>query len=298
MALAYFTAITTFLISWATTPVRLDAKIYYELLFWGGGHILQVANVAAMVAVWLILLAPLLHRPVLSRSIAGWLFGLLLAPHLAGPLLASMGTLSPEYRVSFTRLMQFGIAPVVLVIISICAWRIGRAWRNATISKNDLFSVPVSGFTASAALTLTGFFLGACIRHSNTMIPAHYHASIGAVTVAFMAISFSILAAIGCPLTTEFHQKLMPLQLALFGVGQVVFAIGFALGGIHGLSRKAYATEQHVRSFGEWFGLIIMSFGGLIAVSGGLLFLYLFASAIRPRLTAFISKWKLNPALN
>ena len=39
--------------SWAATPRELDAKAYYELVFWGGGHVLQVANVAAMLAVWL-----------------------------------------------------------------------------------------------------------------------------------------------------------------------------------------------------------------------------------------------------
>jgi hypothetical protein len=59
-ALAYLVAMTTFMVSWAATPRELEAKAYYELVFWGGGHVLQVANVAAMLAVWLLLLGSLL----------------------------------------------------------------------------------------------------------------------------------------------------------------------------------------------------------------------------------------------
>ena len=35
--------------------------------------------------------------------------------------------------------------------------------------------------------------LGAMIRDSNTVVPAHYHASIGAVTVAFMGAAYHLL---------------------------------------------------------------------------------------------------------
>ena len=63
------------------------------------------------------------------------------------------------------------------------------------------------------------------------------------------------------------------LQLLLFGGGQAVFALGFALAGAYGLGRKQYASEQHVRSLGEYLGLGVMGAGGLVAVASGLLFL-------------------------
>jgi hypothetical protein len=151
----------------------------------------------------------------------------------------------------------------------------------------------MAGFAASAALTLAGFFMGASIRNSNTMIPAHYHASIGAVTVAYMAITYLLMKPVGLPLPSIRLQKLVPLQLSLFGFGQVIFALGFALGGMHGLSRKAYAAEQHVRTMGEYAGLLIMGVGGIIAVAGGLLFLFLTAYAGQQRLTSNFSKMKL-----
>jgi hypothetical protein len=295
MAIAYVVAVTTFAISWAATPRDLEARTYYELVFWGGGHVLQVANVAAMLTVWLILLSSLLRRPVLGARTARILFALLVTPHLAAPLLVWNGTIASLYRVGFTRLMQFGIAPVVLVILGICIHRLWLEHRTGTLPAAAFSDLRFVAFVASAGLTVTGFCMGASIRNSNTMIPAHYHASIGAVTVAFMAVTYLLLEPVGFPLPGERVRRLIPWQLSLFGFGQVIFAIGFALGGMHGLSRKAYGAEQHVRTFGELTGLAIMGFGGLIAVAGGLLFLFLTVYAGQQRLTQLISRMKYQP---
>lgn len=280
-ALAYALAMSTFLGAWAATPPVLEARAYYELVFWGGGHVLQVANVAAMLAAWLLLLGSRLGRPVLGPATARVLFALLLAPHLVAPLLTAGGTVAPLYRLGFTRLMQFGLAPVVLVVLGAGVLRLAQAWRAGRPGRRDAGDVRVTGFAASAALALTGFTLGACIRHSNTMIPAHYHASIGAVTAAFMAVTWLLLPRLGCPLPGGRLGRMLPWQPALFGFGQVIFAAGFALGGLHGLGRKAYAVEQQLRSWGEVAGLLVMAAGGLIAVAGGLLYLALVVQAAR-----------------
>lgn len=294
-ALAYLLAVTTFMVSWAATPSELDAKAYYELVFWGGGHVLQVANVAAMLAVWLLLLSSLLKSAVLSPGSARMLFALLLAPHLIGPLLTLDGTVTSTYRLGFTRLMQFGIAPVVLIILVACVRKLRQAWRAGRIARTDLPDPRLVGFAASAALTITGFLMGASIRNSNTMIPAHYHASIGAVTVAFMAVTYLLLKPLGFPLPGARLARLIPWQIYFFGFGQVIFALGFGFGGLHGLSRKAYATEQHIRSLGELVGLGVMALGGLIAVVGGLLFLLLMVQAGRARLATGRSHRKFQP---
>lgn len=278
-AVAYCVAVTTFVASVAATPRDLEAKSYYELIFWGGGHVLQVANVAAMMSVWLYLLGVILGRPVMSGSAARLIFGLLIAPHLAGPLLTMGGTLGGVYRQGFTRLMQFGIAPMVLVTLAIAV----RELLRARLPKSQFRSPAFVGFAASAALTVTGFLLGSSIRNSNTVIPAHYHASIGAVTVAFMAISYLLLPRLGLSLANTRWARLAPAQLPLFGFGQVIFAVGFALGGMHGLSRKAYGAEQHIRTIWELIGLGIMGIGGLVAVAGGLLFLFLMVCAAAPK---------------
>jgi hypothetical protein len=282
-AIAYLLAMTTFLVSVAATPRGLEAKYYYELIFWGGGHVLQVANVAAMMTVWLYLLATILKRQALKVGTARLIFGLLIAPHFIGPLLTLDGTLGSSYRHGFTRLMQFGIAPMVLIALAMSI----REIRRLGISKEVLWSPAFIGFAASSSLTITGFLLGSVIRNSNTMIPAHYHASIGAVTVAFMTITYLLLPALGYSHSSRRVARLERWQLTLFGFGQVIFAIGFALGGMHGLGRKAYGSEQHIRSAWEWIGLVIMGAGGLVAVVGGVLFLALVVWALR-------SKFSLN----
>jgi hypothetical protein len=191
--------------------------------------------------------------------------------------------------------MQFGIAPVVLIILAICLRRLRQAWRAGVLSQADLRGPRLIGFAASAALTVTGFLVGSVIRNANTMIPAHYHASIGAVTVAFMAITYLLLQPLGFPLPGARLARLIPWQLCLFGFGQVIFAVGFGLGGMHGLSRKAYGAEQHIRSAGELIGLGVMGVGGLIAVAGGLLFLLIMVRVGQLRISSGTPKFKLEP---
>lgn len=266
---AFVTAAITFAAAWTTTPRDLAPEVYYELLFWGGGHVLQVANVAGMLAAWLILLGSVLGRDVLSRHAARWLFAILLAPHLASPFLALAGSTTSAYRIAATRLMQFGIFPVVLIILGISISRLAaqRSWK--------LSDVRILGFGMSAALTICGFTLGACIRGSNTMIPAHYHAAIGAVTAAYMTLTYLVLQPLGFHALGPRLRRIIPWQIASFGTGQVIFAIGFGFAGLHGLGRKAYGAEQHVRTFAEHAGLVVMGLGGLLAVVGGLLYLAL-----------------------
>lgn len=294
-ALAYLVAMTTFVVSWAATPPHLPPPIHYEVVFWGGGHVLQVANVAAMLAVWLLLLGSLLKQQILSSRLARVLFALLLAPHLLAPLLTWNSTVAPLYRLGFTRLMQFAIAPVVLIVLGICVARLRQAGRTDAHSALQWRDPRLVGFLISAALTLTGFVLGSAIRDVNTMIPAHYHASIGAVTAAFMAATYPLLALLRLPVEGAQWRRWIPWQLYFFGGGQVVFAIGFGVGGLFGLSRKAYGTDQYVRSAGEWIGLGVMGMGGLIAVIGGLLFLLLVLRALRPPFALLAGAFRVTP---
>ena len=290
--LAILAAAITFFAGWLATPSSLEPAAYYELVFWGGGHVLQVACETGMVVVWIVLLSSLLDGPVIKRSTAGVLFGLLVLPHLFAPLLTMEGTQSALYHAGSTRLMQFGIFPVVLVFLALMSRAVYRAYRRGQIS-SDIWKDPrFVGFATSAALTLCGFVLGAMIRGSNTVIPAHYHAAIGAVTVAFMTIAVMLLEPLGFALPTERWRKAARWQPALFGVGQVIFAIGFAVAGAHGMARKAYGSEQQIRGLADWLGLATMGIGGLVAIAGGLLFLALIAAAVAPKAAGLFIRLK------
>lgn len=273
--LAIILAAATYISSRAAMPTGLDPKTFFELSAWGAGHVLQVANVCGMLSVWLWMLHRATGRPVLTARSAGILFGALLAPHLAAPLLTARGTQDLLYINGMTELMRWGLFPIVTIVLLLGM----RHLRLYPAEKHDMAARALrAGFAASASLIVIGFALGSMIRESTTLIPAHYHAALGAVTAAFMAGVFLLIAE-----TEKSSDHLHPTrlwraarhQLPLYGVGQAVFAAGFAIGGIFGLGRKAYGTEQHVRSTGEIAGIGIMGLGGLLAVIAGLWFLVL-----------------------
>ncbi|MCP4007712.1 MAG: hypothetical protein GY725_26315 [bacterium] len=278
-ALGLLLALLTFGLSALSLPAGLDPDARWDLLVWGGGHVLQLVCVIAMLSVWLLLLTPVLGRPPVSGRGATWIFGAMLMPWTLGLLFLLQGTGSPAYRTGFTSLMQWGIFPPVLVFLALCGRALVLAVREQRIGRRAFGDLRISAFLVSAALTLVGFALGASIRGSNTMVPAHYHASVGAVTVAFMAAAYPILACFGLALPTARMRKAAAWQPLLYGGGMLVFAAGFALAGAYGMGRKVYGAEQAARGLAESVGLGLMGFGGLIAIVGGMLFLVVVANA-------------------
>jgi hypothetical protein len=266
-------AAVTFAAAWSNLPPGVAADVRYEILVWGGGHVLQLACTVAMLSVWLILLHSALGRSPVSRRAANFLFAAMVVPWLISPLLVSQGTWSSSYREGFTQLMQWSIFPTVGIFLILCATAVVRAAREGRITAAALADPRLSGFLVSAALTVLGFGLGAAIRGSNTMVPAHYHASIGGVTVAFMTVTYLMLGAFGFAIPTPRLRRAAAWQPTVYGVGQMVFAAGFGLAGAHGMARKAYGAEQASRGFAETIGLAVMGTGGFVAVIGGLLFL-------------------------
>ncbi len=273
-------ALTFAITSQRITP-NLPLEAHYELLFWGGGHVLQLACSIAMISVWLILLESALGRSPISERSAAILFGAMLAPWLASPVLALLGTWSPGYRDGFTSLMRWAIFPVLSVFLIACLRLLREEHRAGRIGLASLADPRISGFLVSAMLTLLGFALGAAIRGSNTVVPAHYHASIGGITAAFMTVTYPMLRALGFSISTQKLRRAAAWQPASYGIGQAIFASGFALAGLYGMSRKAYGAEQGGRGLAESIGLGVMGVGGLIAVVGGLLFLGIVAAIWR-----------------
>jgi len=279
-ACALLLAAITFTIAWFGRPMGVAVDVYYELLAWGGGHVLQLACVLAMVSVWLILLHSALGTSPVSGAAAALLFLALLFPWFLSPALTLSGTQSSTYMGGFTRLMRWGIFPITLIFFLLCMTALVRAWREGTIDgRRVLTDLRLSGFLASSGLTLLGFVLGAFIRESNTMIPAHYHASVGAVTVAFMAITFLLLDAFRIAIPNPMLRRAAAWQPLLYGTGMALFASGFAFAGAHGMGRKMYGVEQASRGLAESLGLAVMGIGGFISIAGGLLFLAIISAA-------------------
>ena len=267
-------AVVVFAMSWWTTPVDLEADLYYELLFWGAGHTLQIVSVLVMLGAWFYLLRDRRGRPPVGPKMALGVAVALVLPWLIAPLLTVGGTSDGTYIRGFTRLMQFGIFGPVLVAMAIC---IARCWRQG-VSRAGRWA-----FGVSASLTVVGFLLGAMIRGSDTMIPAHYHASLGAITVALMALTYALLKIPGWTPESAKWRRLAAIQPLVFGGGQLVFVAGFALSGVFGADRKAYGSDQVIDSAGAFVGLATMGVGGLMAVAGGAGFVALMAVVLKKR---------------
>ena len=280
-AVALAVAAATWVSTVAGLPAGLERKTYFEFSFWGAGHALQVANACAMLAVWQWLLASGTGRSPWSVRAARRLYAALLLPHLFLPLLCWRGPLHSPYVEGATLLMRWGIFPVVLVFLVTGARHLHQHAEEC--GRSDRSRCLRTALHASFLLTLLGFVLGAMIRGSTTLVPAHYHAALGAVTVAFMAGAYLVADA-------QARQSgrvgmagwgAARAQLILFGIGQAVFAGGFGIGGAYGLGRKTYAAEQHVRGLGEIVGLSVMGVGGLVVTAAGVWFLVRLSREIR-----------------
>ncbi len=278
-AILLIVSFVTFFGSWLATPQTLSDQTYYELTIWGGGHLLQFVNVAAMLSVWIILLGKLLKRNPIPYRWSAILFALFTLPVLAAPLLTMKGTSNMLYHSGFTRYMQWGIFPVVTVFMVLIIVVLVRARRKGELPGRLLKNPYFGGLVTSMLLTSIGFILGAMINGSNTLIPAHYHAAVGGITVAFMAVTYLLLEIHDIRLPGGRSRKLAAIQPLLFGFGQALFAAGFGYAGYHGLARKSFGSEQQIDSIEVFAGLGIMTIGGLLAVSGGLLFLWIMVKA-------------------
>ena len=106
-----------------------------------------------------------------------------------------------------------------------------------------------------------------------------------------------LLEGLGYGFSSSRMQRGARVQPAIYGVGQMVFAIGFGFAGAHGMARKAYGHEQQARSAAETAGMVVMGLGGLVAIAGGLLFLTIVIAAWRARRRADVERdhptWRL-----
>ncbi len=264
---ALFVAALTLLASRARMTDGLTAATHYELLYWGVGHVLQLVSVLGMTAAWCWFAARITGRSPMSRSFAATLAALAVLPWLVAPLLPLGGTWTATYRDGFTNLMRWALVPAPLIAAVACARAVLRDRARATNGPRRML---VAALWASLALTVLGVALGASIRSANTMVPAHYHASIGAVTVAFMVACLAAMPVLGFRDPAVLTPRAARWQPALYGIGQAVFAAGFAFAGAQ---RKAYGAEQVGRDLTQTIGLVVMGIGGLLAVAGGITFL-------------------------
>ncbi|MCO5267705.1 MAG: cbb3-type cytochrome c oxidase subunit I [Brumimicrobium sp.] len=274
-AILFIVSIILFVISYFQTEKGLPTQTYYEFMMWGGGHILQFVNAAATVAVWLMLFKKITKRTALSYKFSAILFIIYVIPPLFSPLLIQDGTSSGTYYIGFSQYMRWGIFPIVSTIIIVLFYQLWKAGKEKLYEEKALQNPLFNGLIVSMTFMSLGFLIGASIRGlgPNTLTPAHYHSTLGSVTIAFMTATYVLMEVYGKPFPTVKVKKLAAKQPFVFGIGMLLFVIGFAYAGSHGLERKKFGTDQIIATNEAMIGLIIAGIGGLLAVTGGIMFL-------------------------
>lgn len=257
-------------------PDYLHGKAYFELLFWGGGHVLQFTYTLLMLVAWLWLASASGIRLRITPRVALIFFLLgLLTVFLVPIIYYSYGILSVEHVRLFTWLMAYG-GSLASLPLGLAIWHgllfggrappATRALRAALITSVLLFGI--------------GGGIGFLIQGSNVTIPAHYHGSIVAVTLAFMGLTYHLLPRLGFG---EPQPVMAHAQPYVYAVGQLLHVLGLVWSGGYGVQRKLAGGEQILDSFGQKAGMGLMGIGGLIAVIGGFMFLVVVVRALLQR---------------
>lgn len=274
-------AILSFGASWQWMPLIENSQHYFEVLFWGSGHVIQFSHTQLMLAVWLWLAAASGVSIGVSPRLVLLIFALGAAPVLMTPVIYFAYEIGSGFHmVTFTWLMLYGggLAAVPIgLIIMLALLRAGsppveaRAERSALIFSMILFGA--------------GGIIGFMITGSNVTVPAHYHGSIVGVTLAFMGLTYHILPQLGFRKPTG---KMLELQPTLYGIGQLLHVLGLAWSGGHGIQRKTAGAAQGLERLPEILGMGMMGLGGLIAIIGGVLFLIICFKAMWPKKGQFV----------
>jgi cytochrome c oxidase subunit I len=269
-------AIGAFAWSWAELPVALDGKAYYELLFWGGGHVLQFTWTMLMFVAWLWLASeagcPL---PLTPRVALFLLLVALVSVFLTPVIYLAYDVSSVEHHRLLTWLMRFGGGLTILPIGAAVAIALARA-APAQPDERPLRAV----LLMSLALFAFGGLIGLAIDGSNVKVPAHYHGSIVGVTLAFMGVAYLLLPRLGFEAVSP---RAAAWQAWLYGGGQMLHIAGLMWSGGYGVQRKVAGADQGLEGFGQMASMGLMGLGGLVAVIGGVLFLVIVLRALLRR---------------
>jgi len=248
---------------------------YFEHLFWGGGHLLQFAYMLLMLVTWLVLIGDIGIRLHVRRSVLVALFGLGVAPVFLVVLVPALGDVnSDHYRFAFTQLMRWGVWPVAAIFAVLVLYALYRTERGA--------GTRPAGSTLlrfSILLFCAGLLAGALIRSDNVVVTAHYHGTVGAVTLAFMALTYHLLGRLGFVAVPE---RAIRLQARLYGGGMLSLIISLAWSGLYGVQRKEVGALQVFSNVQELAGMLLMAAGGVVALSATWYFLALVLPVLCP----------------
>ena len=233
---------------------------------WGAGHAVQSAHVVLMMSAWLALGEEAFGRAPLSARGSRLLLLLAAAPALAC-LVASLTHVPGEgaFHDVFVDIMRWLSWPAAVALgLGLLVLMLRRRAAETDFSAR-------APLVLSILLFLGGCLLGAAIRSETTLVPAHYHGTVGAVTLAYMAMAWRLLPAFRRNLPQGRGLRWQPL---LYGGGLALLALGLAWSGLLGVPRKTAHADVLAEGGAYLAAMGLAGLGGFLAIAGGLLFAY------------------------
>ena len=271
-----------------TNIVPLEIDYYYEMLFWSGGHLLQFIYTQVMMFA-LLALAETWKGGRLSYTNV---YEMLLALNFVLALFIFIGHFYYDvsdgvFKEFFTLHMIYtgGLAPTIFILALL--------FELLTARIKNVPPFVSAAFLASSLLFLSGGLIGAIISGVNVTIPAHYHGSIVGISVAFMGLTYLICFKAEIKKTLIHSDgligrlydvlenwqgnksgKVVAWQIYVITFGQLLHVAGLALAGGYGVLRKTPGSDI---PFSAKIYMGMVGGGGLIAIIGGLMFVYICA---------------------
>jgi len=273
-AVIYILALTCFLNAYVILAGDEVNEAYNEYFFWGGGHLLQFANTTLLIAAWGILGAIAFGEPLVSKRVLRTaVFLLLLFPLIGASFYTAFEPESFEQRQAFTDL-QYGLGPSALLMVLATIFGMMKVKAGKPLPwKDPAFLCLVLSAMVFGLGGVFGFF----VDGADTRTPSHYHAMIGGVGLAYMGLFYALFLPL---LKRDLNRgKALYWQIYLYAFGQVLQCIGLYVAGSDGTARKAAGAEQGLTMIGK-VGMGLNGLGGLTAVIGGAMFIWVCAAAL------------------
>ncbi|MBO6519707.1 MAG: cbb3-type cytochrome c oxidase subunit I [Rhodospirillales bacterium] len=262
-------AVAAFAIAWNRLGVMPTTAAENEDLFWAGGHILQFFNTTVMIAGWALLGGRALGRPAIAPRTVMVALGINALLAVGAVILMFVeDPFSGEERILFTH-YQYALAPVPIFLGLIIGWTVLRTPNpDADTAKTARLALLLS-----LVVFYAGGILGIFVDGTDTRTPAHYHGVIGGVNVAAMGLVILFVL----PLLERGLARWRAIRASfwLYGLGQLLHSLGLFIAGGYGAPRKVSDTAPGMDVIGNWIGHVGIGIGGVIAVIGGIMFIWI-----------------------